>query len=79
MTADTISYRNNRLRIIDQRALPRACNIIEIRSLRHAHECIKTLAVRGAPAIGVFASYSVLIGLESIMFFRKAIIYNRLS
>lgn len=66
MKAKTVSYVNERLRIIDQRLLPRKFNIIESRDIKDVHHHIKSLAVRGAPAIGVFAAYGVCIGIRDI-------------
>ncbi|NQT90927.1 MAG: S-methyl-5-thioribose-1-phosphate isomerase [Candidatus Omnitrophica bacterium] len=64
MRSKTIEYRNNRLRIIDQRSLPKKLIYRECRNLKDAHYCIKTLAVRGAPAIGVFAAYALYVGMK---------------
>jgi len=64
MKAETVSFINNRLKIIDQRTLPRKFHIIESRDIKDVHQYIKTLAVRGAPAIGVFAAYGVYVGIR---------------
>ena len=88
MKAKTVSFVNNRLKIIDQRALPNKFNIIESRNIKDVYSHIKTLAVRGAPAIGVFAAYGVYVGIKDIKstdkkaFFRqflKAIDYIKAS
>ena len=77
MRLDTITYKNKRLIIIDQRALPFRLKKIEARNIKNVYDYIKTLAVRGAPAIGVFAAYGVLIGVRKIktddkkQFFKK--------
>jgi methylthioribose-1-phosphate isomerase len=44
------------VRILDQRALPEHEAYLDIAELRDACDAIRTLAVRGAPAIGVFAA-----------------------
>ena len=49
--------------LLDQRRLPNAEIFIECRTLAAVTEAIRTLAVRGAPAIGVTAAYGVVIGL----------------
>ena len=66
MRFDTITYKNNRLIIIDQRLLPVRLKKIEARNIKDVYSYIKSLAVRGAPAIGVFAAYGVLIGVRNI-------------
>ena len=66
MRPETISYKNNKLKIIDQRALPGKLIIREVNNIKDAYHCIKTLAVRGAPAIGVFAAYGLSVGLKNI-------------
>ena len=66
MKPETISYKNNKLKIIDQRVLPGKLIIREINNIKDAYYCIKTLAVRGAPAIGVFAGYGLCVGFKNI-------------
>ncbi|ARM30543.1 S-methyl-5-thioribose-1-phosphate isomerase [Prosthecochloris sp. HL-130-GSB] len=62
---DAISFSNGTLRYLDQRFLPLQENYVETRSHMEAIEAIKTLAVRGAPLIGVAAGYTVVLGLQS--------------
>lgn len=50
---------NGRLYIIDQRALPGAEIILELSTVQDAVDAIKSLAVRGAPAIGITAAYAL--------------------
>jgi len=52
------------LRIIDQRALPERENICELRTLDEVIDAIRTLAVRGAPAIGVAAAIGLVVSLH---------------
>ena len=51
------------LRIIDQRRLPDACVERELRTVEEVMEAIRTLAVRGAPAIGVAAAIGLVASL----------------
>src|SRR5205823_671072 len=53
-----------RLRLLDQRALPAEERYLECTDPRDVWEAIKTLAVRGAPAIGVAAAYGVVLGVQ---------------
>ncbi len=52
------------LELIDQRKLP--CEFIKLqcRDVQQLYEAIKTLAVRGAPAIGVAAAYGLVLALQ---------------
>ncbi len=52
------------LRIIDQRLLPGELKFRELRNVEAVFEAIQTLAVRGAPAIGIAAAYGVFIGVR---------------
>ena len=47
--------------ILDQRKLPNRQEYLELRTAEEMYDAIKTLAVRGAPAIGICAAYSVYI------------------
>jgi methylthioribose-1-phosphate isomerase len=53
------------LQLLDQTRLPAEVVINDCRSLKDVWNAIKTLQVRGAPAIGVAAAYGLVIGLQS--------------
>ena len=52
------------LELIDQRRLPAEFVIIQCKSVEQLYEAIKTLAVRGAPAIGVAAAFGVCLAAQ---------------
>ena len=52
------------LRLIDQTLLPVELTEIDCRDVETVWEAIKTLRVRGAPAIGVAAAYGVCLGMH---------------
>jgi methylthioribose-1-phosphate isomerase len=54
-----IRWENRTLLLLDQRALPAETVYLEIDCLDAAIEAIRTLAVRGAPAIGIAAAYAL--------------------
>ena len=54
-----VSFRNGVVRILDQRALPERVTILKCASVEQVARAIETLAVRGAPAIGVAAAWGV--------------------
>ena len=52
------------VRIIDQRRLPGAEVYRDLRSVEEVRDAIATLAVRGAPAIGIAGAMGMLIALD---------------
>jgi methylthioribose-1-phosphate isomerase len=66
LTFETVAWRGDRLALLDQRRLPGEEVYLECRRWPEVAEAIRTLAVRGAPAIGVTAAFGVaLAGLAS--------------
>ena len=57
---------NGVLELIDQRRLPNKLVKMKIRTIEQLHQAIATLAVRGAPAIGVAAAYGPLLALQTL-------------
>jgi methylthioribose-1-phosphate isomerase len=57
-----IAYEPGVLRIIDQTKLPASVEVIELRSPEDVARAIKTMQVRGAPALGVTGAYGMAIG-----------------
>lgn len=53
------------VRLIDQTLLPTEDTAIDCRTVEQVWEAIKSLRVRGAPAIGVAAAYGVIVGSQS--------------
>jgi len=54
------------LTLIDQTLLPVEFRELECRTVEQVWEAIRTLKVRGAPAIGCAAGYGVVLGLQSV-------------
>ncbi|MCK5915367.1 MAG: S-methyl-5-thioribose-1-phosphate isomerase, partial [Deltaproteobacteria bacterium] len=67
------------LRLLDQRRLPNEEVFLECKTLSHVTDAIKTLAVRGAPAIGVAAAYGVVVGIQEELDRSRAISENKLA
>ncbi len=59
MKVETLRWFNNRLEMIDQRILPAAFEYLSYYSAASVAEGIRSMVVRGAPAIGVAAAYGV--------------------
>ena len=56
-----LSERGDSIVILDQRLLPNREVFRELRSAEEIYDAIKTLAVRGAPAIGICAGYGMYV------------------
>jgi len=54
------------LELIDQRRLPADFVKVQCRDIEQLNEAIKTLAVRGAPAIGVAAAYGLVLAMQRL-------------
>ena len=54
------------LELIDQRKLPGEFIKIQCRNIEQLYEAIKTLAIRGAPAIGVAAGYGLSLAMQKL-------------
>jgi methylthioribose-1-phosphate isomerase len=54
------------LELIDQRLLPTEFVKLQCRDVEQLYEAIKTLAVRGAPAIGVAAAFGPVLSLQKL-------------
>lgn len=63
----TIRWEDGRLFLLDQRLLPNAKEYIEVTKLETLYDAIQTLAVRGAPAIGVAAGYGMAVAARNEM------------
>jgi len=58
-------FEDGRLKLIDQRRLPLALEIVETADWRRATEMIRNMTVRGAPAIGITAAYAMALALRA--------------
>ncbi|MCL4501657.1 MAG: S-methyl-5-thioribose-1-phosphate isomerase [Deltaproteobacteria bacterium] len=62
----SICWDIDKVKLLDQRQLPREEIYLDIRDYREIIEAIKTLAIRGAPAIGVAAAMGAALGALEI-------------
>ncbi len=73
----TVFWEHNQVRMIDQRRLPHALVVNSYEDYRAVAEAIKTMVIRGAPAIGAAAAYGMaLAGLQSEARTRDAILLD---
>lgn len=61
---ETMKWRDDKFYLLDQRIIPGEESYLEINTTEELYDAIKTLAVRGAPAIGCSAGYGVVIALR---------------
>lgn len=59
MKVETLYLKNNTAKILDQRLLPSKIYYIDCKTHKDVYICIRDMAVRGAPAIGVAAGYGM--------------------
>ncbi len=64
MAVKTIEWRADTVRMIDQRLLPTREVIRTYRDYRGVAEAIRSMVIRGAPAIGVAAAMGVALGMK---------------
>ena len=60
-----VHWRENHLRLLDQRVLPMQEIFIDCRTADDVAQAIKDLAVRGAPAIGIAAAWGVVLAAQA--------------
>ena len=65
MSIATIKWVNKKIRIIDQTRLPLNLRYIYCKDIKSLFKAIKTMKIRGAPALGVAAAFGVVLGIQS--------------
>ena len=67
MRLKSLCWEAGKLTLLDQRKLPDTISYITCEDYRTVAEAIRTLAVRGAPAIGVSAAYAMVLAAGEII------------
>jgi len=62
----TVEWNNGSVRLLDQSKLPGSVEFLDCRDYQTVAEAIRTLKVRGAPAIGVTAAMGVALGAQAV-------------
>jgi methylthioribose-1-phosphate isomerase len=65
--AETLRWRDGRLELLDQRILPNRVEFIACDSAASTADAIRTMVVRGAPAIGCAAAYGVALEAQRLL------------
>jgi methylthioribose-1-phosphate isomerase len=66
VNVEPLRFEDGALLVLDQRALPAEERWIRCESPAEVAECIRTLAVRGAPAIGIAAAYGMALAGDGL-------------
>ncbi len=66
MLPPTLKWEGDSLLILDQRRIPHKTEFLECRDHEEVAQAIKSMAVRGAPAIGIAAAYGVVLGVKKL-------------
>lgn len=62
----TVEWKDGAVRLLDQSRLPETTEFLDCRDYQAVADAIRTLKVRGAPAIGVTAAMGVALGAQAI-------------
>jgi methylthioribose-1-phosphate isomerase len=61
----TVEWRDGRVRLVDQRALPGELEFVECATVAEVCDAITSLAVRGAPALGATGAYGIALAAQA--------------
>jgi methylthioribose-1-phosphate isomerase len=62
----TIAWKNGKVRIIDQTKLPHKLTFLNLQTVDQIVNAIKTMKIRGAPALGVAAAFGCILGASDL-------------
>ncbi|MFA5085215.1 MAG: S-methyl-5-thioribose-1-phosphate isomerase [Candidatus Omnitrophota bacterium] len=65
MPVETITWKNGKIRFIDQTLLPHKLKYVSTDDIHRLWRAIKRLEIRGAPAIGIAGALGVVIGIRT--------------
>ena len=79
MPVTTIEWTNNQIRMIDQTKLPEELTYLEISDTEVLAEAIKSLRIRGAPAIGIAGAFGMVLGVQKFAGEEKEVFFKQLK
>ena len=65
MPVETITWKNNKVRYIDQTLLPGKMRFVDCNDVKRLWKAIKRLEIRGAPAIGIAGALGVVLAAKN--------------
>jgi len=75
----TVAWRNGRVVLIDQTALPERLAYVELTDWRDVAQAIRTMVVRGAPAIGCAAALGLALAARGIIAENRESLLKRMT
>lgn len=75
----SVSWENDHLRMIDQTQIPEKKVYLQLNTIEEIFEAIRSLRVRGAPAIGVTAAYGLYLGMRNETFSSPSAFFEKLQ
>jgi len=79
MKFKTIEWKGDRVRLLDQRRLPQEVRYLDCRDASSVARAIRTMAIRGAPAIGVAAAMGIALAAQKIRSRRREAFYKSME
>ncbi|MFA5096405.1 MAG: S-methyl-5-thioribose-1-phosphate isomerase [Candidatus Omnitrophota bacterium] len=79
MKINTIEWKDNRIKLIDQTKLPQKLEYLYIDKLPQLWQAIKLLKVRGAPALGAAAALGMYLGVKGLRTQDRALFAKKLD
>ena len=79
MRFKTIEWKKDSVRILDQRRLPHEIRYIDCKNASRVAEAIRTLTVRGAPAIGVAAAMGIALAARNLRSRQPGVFHRRMG
>jgi len=73
----TVEWKNHAVKIIDQTQLPHRLKFIYLKSVDEVISAIKSLKVRGAPALGIAAAFACVLGASNLRRASRRLIASR--
>jgi len=61
---EPIVFRDGVVELLDQRRLPEETSLLRLSEVDELADAIRTMAIRGAPSIGIAAAYGVVLGMR---------------
>ena len=76
MKFKTIEWKGDRVRLLDQRRLPKEVRYLDCTDASSVAKAIRSMAIRGAPAIGVAAAMGIALAAQKIQSRRPLVFYK---
>lgn len=79
MKFKTIEWKGDRVRLLDQRRLPKEVRYLDCTDASSVAKAIRSMAIRGAPAIGVAAAMGIALAAQKIQSRRPLVFYKSME